>query len=1157
MNTAPKPPADTRDFIQIFAQLRARAAAYTPEVQFSDGTTGAALGYIFARYIESVLQRLNQAPDKNKLAFLDMLALQLTPARQARVSVVFQLNANSASGKAPASTVVAAPPPPGSNTQIVFETEQELGVTGGKLMEVVSLWPDRDSYIDHSAAFAAGQPFTLFALPQLAGIPHHLYLSHSKLLALSGSVTLDLEIQFQRPGSVQPGLEATVNPELKILWEYWDGQVWRGFLSLDPNCQGTATAVPDSTAGMSQNGRIELRADGASSQQTAVNGANGFWIRGRVTQALPSASTQILPVIDSIRLSSIVEQPFRAALIPLALEKAKSTATASGAAVVQAGQIQLRNSAGVPIKGASVSVHLSTDPVDQLTALKENTSSAGVFELDLNRFRVVDQVVVVFFGVATGPTTIDAAHRATADAPVFPLELNMTGVAPDAALADSTKLDTTKPFYPFGQQPQPGASFYFKSQEAFSKPNAKLRVYLPLTSSPLSDISRSTNGRKPLDRQIEWEYWNGRAWAPLTPASTNEGKLDFSQTEVADFTVPEDMEITTVAGQSGLWVRARLVRGGFGYTQDIQWSAGTGGTPPVNTITYVVNQPPVLADIRLAYTWQYGPFPLERVISYNDFQYKDHTQEALWPGNTFAPYERTADVTPSLYLGFDKSPPAAQLGIFFNMQEAPGEISGPELTWEYWNGFTWDTLPSTDGTGRLRLPGIVNLISEDDSAALARFDRPFYWIRGRLKEDGPPGAPVVNGIYPNAVWASQHSTLTDQSIGLSDASTNQSFQIHQVPVLEGERIEVREVTGARANVEWRLVAVDLFGGDETVIRDLEERLGAEGAQTDIVDGDLRLRRDRFKQVTEVWVHWTPVLTLAGTGPQDRVYTIDRARGVLSFGDGQSGRIPPDGAAILGRVLRTGGGDSGNVAANTVTQILGVVPGIQAAFNPVAAEGGSDAETLSAFRDRGPQTVRHRGRAISISDYATLAREASSAVAFARAIPTHDPGGHALPGWVTVVILPNSTDPLPKPSFGLRQEVQQYLEARAPAELAAAGRIFVTVPEFLPIDVSATIAPKVASEAGDVDADARAALAAFLHPLFGGPTGNGWDLGRGVYLSDVAAALERVDRLDFIEDLELLIDGQPQGTSVAVGPTQIVVAGAIRITLTLPAGPALQ
>jgi hypothetical protein len=816
------------------------------------------------------------------------------------------------------------------------------------------------------------------------------------------------------------------------------------------------------------------------------------------------------------------------------------------------GAVLLKNAAGRPLVGATVSAHLKS-PANQEVDSGEMKEQPGIYLLSIEELKAIDSVRVLFFGQQVdAPVGSDDAHRLTDARNVLPVTLNLMALSPDVALADSTKLDTTKPFYPFGQQPQPGAAFYFSSQETFSKPNAKMRVYLPLTTTPLGYIKSDdqSNGRTIFDRQIDWEYWNGRAWAPLTPSSTNQGLLDFSQSEIADFTVPPDMAVTAVAGQAALWARARLVRGGFGYSQDIKWQAGPTDAFS-NNMTQIVIQPPVLADIRIAYTWQYGPVPLERVVSYNDFQYQDHTADAFWPGSTFAPYERTADVSPALYTGFDQAPPAADLGIFFDVAEQRGDVNGPELTWEYWNGFVWSTVPSADETCNLRVPGIVGLLAEYDSAPLSRFGAPLYWFRGRLREDGPPGAPVVNGIFPNAVWASQQSTLTDVPIGLSNATANQSFAIQQIPVLEGERIEVRELFGPRANVEWRLVALALFDSDETKVKNLENVLGQEGSIPFVIQSPLRLRRDRLKQVSEVWVLWNPLATLAGAGTSDRVYTLDRARGILTFGDGKNGRIPPDGGSIVGRVLRSGGGAAGNVPEASISQLRGVVVGVQSVTNPVAAEGGSDAETISAFVDRGPRTVRHRGRAICIADYETLAQEASSAVAFARAIPVRDPGGRYLPGWVTVLILPNSLDPRPWPSFGMREQVRMFLESRAPADLAGGSRIFVTGPDYLAIDVSATIAPKLASEAGDVDTAVQAALAAFLHPLFGGPSGNGWDLGRSVYLSDVAAALAPVDGLDYVVDLELLIDGQPQGTSVTVGPNQIVVAGVIRLTLQAP------
>jgi predicted phage baseplate assembly protein len=262
----------------------------------------------------------------------------------------------------------------------------------------------------------------------------------------------------------------------------------------------------------------------------------------------------------------------------------------------------------------------------------------------------------------------------------------------------------------------------------------------------------------------------------------------------------------------------------------------------------------------------------------------------------------------------------------------------------------------------------------------------------------------------------------------------------------------------------------------------------------------------------------------------------------------SGRVPPAGAAIQIREMSVGGGSKGNVAAGTITQLLGVVAGIEKVFNPRASEGGADGEPASAVLDRGPRTVRHRGRAVAPSDYEALAAEASPAVKIVRAIPGRSQSGQYLPGWVTVLIVPYSQDPRPYPSFGLREHVRQFIERRAPADLAALRRIHVTGPTYLRVGVSATIAPTDPSQAGIVERNARLTLERFLHPLFGGPGGAGWDLGRDVYLSDIAAALERTAGVDCIEELALTIDGVAQGDSVRVADDEVVAAGTILVRL---------
>jgi predicted phage baseplate assembly protein len=251
-------------------------------------------------------------------------------------------------------------------------------------------------------------------------------------------------------------------------------------------------------------------------------------------------------------------------------------------------------------------------------------------------------------------------------------------------------------------------------------------------------------------------------------------------------------------------------------------------------------------------------------------------------------------------------------------------------------------------------------------------------------------------------------------------------------------------------------------------------------------------------------------------------------------------------------MQSGGGAAGNVAKNTVTQLQGVVAGVQAVFNARAAEGGSDGETLTEATDRAPHTLRHRGRAISTDDYETMAKEASAAVAVAHALPTRDPAGRPRPGWVTLVIIPHSNEERPYPSFGLREEVQKYIAGRAPAGLAVSGQIYVTGPTYFAVDVAATIAPLVESEAGNAEQAALAALEVFFDPLTGGPTGTGWDLGRPVYLSDVASILEGVAGVDFVEELSLILNGAPQGDRVLVPDGSIAAGGNFTLKLTVAA-----
>ena len=1039
---------DSRKAAEIVAQVLARRPGYVPSWNPADKGADIAVTQVFARYVYAILQRLNQVPDKSKLAFLDLLGIQLIAPAAARVPIVFQLAEQAPDTRINAGLQVAAPPPPESDDQIVFEIERATGLSATRLLQMFSLWPGRDQYIDHSVAVLAAQPFEIFKKSDLQDTPHIVYLAHNTLLALSGKSQIDVEVEL-----------TTVSSEtLDVSWDYWDGKVWRGFKAMEPECGETEALKLDSTVRLTRSGKFHLMTDCAKTSQTEVNAVNAYWIRGRLTEPLPPDPANVLPEVEKITLSAIIENM----PVPVADEP---SATAMG------------------------------------------------------------------------------------------------GVMPDMAFTDGAEVDLTKPFYPLGQAPQPGATFYFSTEEVFSKPGAKMYVFILPTDTPQDEFAiveeeNSIEG-PPVEKEapsishsLSWEYWNGRGWFPLNnwfllDGSPAEQPSDFTTAKTYWLELPLDFERTKVNDQEGFWMRARLLSGGYGFTKIVTWIDARQNK---NQFTYFIAQPPALADFRLGYTWQHGPFHPEHVFTYNDFRFEDRTEDAKWPGVTFQLFKPTADVTPTLYLGCDKKLPVDRISLYFDIVEKPGETKGPALLWEYWDGVAWRNLSVEDETNNLRVPGLVSFIGPADAEALRRFGQLLFWVRIRLKEDGPPGTATFNSVLTNAVWATQRQTIVNEQLGESGGQPNEVFNFVQIPVLAGERIEVRELSGLRANTEWRNLAMEVLGNNVALVQELEDELGREGPLNEIEKGDLRLVRDRRKRVIEAWVRWTEQKHLSFATANERVYAVERIQGRLRFGDGEHGKVPPEGAMIMARRYQSGGGLRGNVGVKTITQLLAPAAGVQGVFNPRTAEGGGDAETVEALLTRGPKTLRHRGRALLPEDYETLARESSTAVGFARAIPTHNSAGLKTPGWVTLLIIPESNEPRPWPSFGLRKHVRKFIEARAPADLADAAQIFVTGPQYLEIDVDVTLAPITLDSAGEVEAAAREALMKFFHPLHGGPEGSGWPLGRDVFLSDVASILERVKGVDYVKELYLLREGTLEGERIAVPDDRIVVAGDIKIKL---------
>lgn len=122
--------------------------------------------------------------------------------------------------------------------------------------------------------------------------------------------------------------------------------------------------------------------------------------------------------------------------------------------------------------------------------------------------------------------------------------------------------------------------------------------------------------------------------------------------------------------------------------------------------------------------------------------------------------------------------------------------------------------------------------------------------------------------------------------------------------------------------------------------------------------------------------WTRVDTFLNSSSTDAHYTLDidgSDRGIITFGNGKSGKIPPINSEITAS-YKIGGGTSGNVSPYTITELSQTLAGIVRTFNPYSAfELAVDGDTIEEIRLKAPAEFRATWGAVTLSDYADIIR----------------------------------------------------------------------------------------------------------------------------------------------------------------------------------------
>lgn len=294
-----------------------------------------------------------------------------------------------------------------------------------------------------------------------------------------------------------------------------------------------------------------------------------------------------------------------------------------------------------------------------------------------------------------------------------------------------------------------------------------------------------------------------------------------------------------------------------------------------------------------------------------------------------------------------------------------------------------------------------------------------------------------------------------------------------------------------------------------------------------------------------------------------VYRLNPVTGEISFGTYDKnaptastghGTIPPKGAQIAATRYRyVAAGAAGNVGAGTVGSLRTLAQGIIGVTNLFSAYDGADEQPVADAMRLAPDVLRTRDRAVTSEDYETLALAASSDIAISCCLgpqfhtdnspaipPGTDPNSVSTwqigdpwtyggiiraPGTINLIIVPaqDATVPRPMPTQDLIFQVQSYLDLRR--EVTAQLR--VVGPRYLPIQVNVQVFVSSAAITGGIIAGEQAVrdgllqkINAFFHPTYGGPRGQGWQVGQQVFLTDLYKAIAPSEEIGFISQLTM-------------------------------------
>ncbi|MER5843628.1 MULTISPECIES: putative baseplate assembly protein [Streptomyces] len=259
----PSPHLDDRRFQQFVDDAKRYIQQRAPEwTDHNVSDPGVTLVEAVAHMADQIVYRLNRVPEKNHLAFLDLVGITLFPPTAARTDVTFWLSAPQDEPVVlPEGTEVATTRTE-RDAAVVFATERELTVVPSSLRRL-AVQNQGEPVTDRTDDLAEGKDVLCFTEAPRPG--------DCMLFGLSAAVphcAVALELDSRVDGV---GVDPRQPP---LVWEAWTEDGWT-------ECE----VDRDVTGGLNRPGEVVLHVPGGH-VLSRNGGHEGGWLRCRVTEPL-------------------------------------------------------------------------------------------------------------------------------------------------------------------------------------------------------------------------------------------------------------------------------------------------------------------------------------------------------------------------------------------------------------------------------------------------------------------------------------------------------------------------------------------------------------------------------------------------------------------------------------------------------------------------------------------------------------------------------------------------------------------------------------------------------------------------------------------------------------------------------------------------------